>query len=60
MGKKLRACKTCGKKVEENGHLCSPSEETEAFVCQDCGASSTDARHICKPKLQNLTKTQNV
>ena len=39
MGKKLRACKTCGKKVEGKGHLCSPSEVTEAFVCQDCGAA---------------------
>ncbi len=57
MGKKLRACKTCGKTVEGDGHLCDPTELTEAFVCEDCGASSLDAKHVCKPKLQKLKYT---
>lgn len=54
MGKKFRACKSCGKTVEGIGHLCDPVEIEKAFVCQDCGVSSLDARHICKPKLQKL------
>lgn len=58
MGKKLRACKTCGKTVKgAAGHLCDPVEMEEAFVCQDCGASSLDAKHVCKPKLQKLKYT---
>jgi hypothetical protein len=57
MGKKLRACKTCGKKTGGIGHLCDPTELTEAFVCVDCGASSLDAKHICKPKLGKLKYT---
>jgi len=52
MGKKLRACKTCGKTVKGMGHLCDPTELAEAFVCEDCGASTLDAKHVCKPKLQ--------
>ncbi len=56
MGKKLRACKTCGK-TADGGHLCDPVELTEAFVCGDCGASSLDPKHVCKPKLQKLKYT---
>ena len=57
MGKKLRACKKCGKTVKGTGHLCDPVEMEKAFVCQDCGASSLDAKHVCKPKLQKLKYT---
>ena len=34
MGKKRRACKTCGKNIEGKGHLCNPSEITEAFAVE--------------------------
>lgn len=49
-----KKCKTCGKDIGRDGHLCVPLSRRDK-TCEWCGALVMDERHICDRKLKKVS-----
>ena len=47
-------CKTCGKAIGREGHLCVPLKRKDP-TCDWCGSLIMDARHMCDKKLKKVS-----